>query len=132
MYSTDPIADMLTRVRNALMRNHNKVIIPYSQIKHQIVKIFAQYKFVASFKVEGKGKEKIIAVDLIDKDLPISPITALERMSKPGRRVYVSWRRIPQIKSGRGMVILSTNKGLMTGFEARKSNLGGEVICSIY
>ena len=132
MYSTDPIADMLTRIRNALMRNHIKVIIPYSQIKHQIAKIFLQYKFIASFKIEGEGKHKAIIVDLVDDKSPISPITALSRLSRPGRRVYVGWRLIPQIKNGRGLVILSTNKGLMAGKEARKANLGGEIVCSIY
>lgn len=132
MYSTDPIADMLTRIRNALMRGHKKVAIPYSGIKHQVGSILLRYKFIADLKVKGEGKEKVILVDLTDEKAPISPITALQRMSRPGRRVYVGWRLIPRIKNGRGMVILSTNKGLMTGSEARRANLGGEVICSIY
>ncbi len=132
MYSTDPIADMLTRIRNALMRNHNKVVIPYSQIKHQIASILLHYKFITDLKVEGEGKNKIVTVSLTSEKSPISPITALQRFSTPGRRVYVGWRLIPRIKNGRGLVILSTNEGLMTGFEARRANLGGEVICSIY
>ena len=132
MYSTDPIADMLTRIRNALMRNHNKVVIPYSQIKHQIANILLRYKFVADLKIEGEGKNKIVTVSLTNEKSPISPITALQRLSTPGRRVYVGWRLIPRIKNGRGFVILSTNQGLMTGSEARRANLGGEVICSIY
>ena len=132
MHSTDPIADMLTRIRNALMRGHARVSIPYSQIKHQIVKIFLRYKFVAGLKVEGEGRRKAIVVTLTDDGLPVSPITALERLSKPGRRVYSGWRTLPRIKNGRGLVILSTNQGLMTGAEARRASLGGEVICSIY
>ncbi|MYB39830.1 30S ribosomal protein S8 [Candidatus Saccharibacteria bacterium] len=132
MNSTDPIADMLTRIRNALMRGHVRVSIPYSQIKHQIVKIFLQYKFIAGLKVEGEGRYKAIVVTLTDEKLPISPITALERLSKPGRRVYVGWRTVPRVKNGRGLVILSTNKGLMTGGAARRASLGGEVVCSIY
>ena len=132
MYSTDPIADMLTRIRNALMRGHQRVSIPYSQIKHQIAKIFLRYKFIAGLKVEGEGRHRVIIVTLTDEKLPISPITALDRLSKPGRRVYVGWRTVPRIKNGRGLVVLSTNRGLMTGAEARKASLGGEVVCSIY
>ena len=132
MYSTDPIADMLTRIRNALMRGYGQVEIPYSQIKHQIAKIFLRHQFVAGLKVTGQGKDKVLTVDLVSEAAPISPITTLKRLSRPGRRVYVGWRLIPRVKSGRGLVILSTNKGLMTGTEARRANLGGEVICSIY
>ena len=132
MYSTDPIADMLTRIRNALMRNHEQVEIPYSHIKYQVLKIFLEYKFVAELKVKGEGKHKTILVKLVNEQLPISPISNLERLSRPGRRLHVGWSLIPKIKNGRGLVVLSTNKGMMTGFAARKANLGGEVICSIY
>ena len=132
MYSTDPIADMLTRIRNALARQHKQVIIPYTQIKEQVIKIFMEYQFIASFKLEGSGKNKQIIVELTNERLPISPITKLQRCSRPGRRLYVGWREIPRIKSGRGFVILSTNKGLMTSMTAKRANLGGEVICSIY
>ena len=131
MYSTDPIADMLTRIRNALMRHHERVEIPYSRIKHQILKIFLEYKFIAELKVQGEGKHKIVAIKLVDEKLPISPISNVERLSRPGRRLHVGCRLIPKIKNGRGLVILSTNQGMMTGFAARKANLGGEVICSI-
>ena len=132
MYSTDPIADMLTRIRNALMRSRTRVEIPYSRIKQQILEIFLQYRFVAGLKVVGEGKHKLLVVELVDEKLPISPITMIKRLSRPGQRVYVSWRLIPQVKSGRGLVVLSTNRGLMSGPVARKANLGGEVICSIY
>ena len=132
MYSTDPIADMLTRIRNALMRDHETIEVPYSQIKHQVLKIFLEYDFIASLKVQGQGKHKQINVRLTSEALPISPISNLTRLSRPGRRVYVGWRLIPRVKNGRGLVVLSTNKGLMSGFAARKANMGGEVICSIY
>ena len=130
--STDPIADMLTRMRNALMRQHQSVVIPYSQIKERIGQIFKQYKFIASLKISGKGKDKAMLINLIDDDLPISPISNLQRISRPGRRVHVGWKSIPQIKNGRGMVLISTDQGIMTGQQARKKNLGGEVLCSIY
>ena len=132
MYSTDPIADMLTRIRNALMRDRTRVEIPYSQIKQQILEIFLKHRFVAGLKAVGEGKNRLLVVDLVDEKLPISPITELTRLSRPGRRVYVGWQLIPQVKSGRGLVVLSTNQGLMTGPAARKANLGGEVLCSIY
>ena len=132
MYSTDPIADMLTRIRNALMRSRDTIEVPYSQIKHQALKIFLEYGFIASINIHGQGKHKQIAVCLTSEKLPISPISNLTRLSRPGRRLYVGWRLIPKVKNGRGLVILSTNRGLMSGFAARKASLGGEVICSVY
>ena len=132
MYSTDPIADMLTRIRNALMRHKSNTEIPHSKIKESIIKIFLQYKFIAKFKIEGSGKNKMIILEFTGDELPISPISQITRLSRPGRRVHLNWRRIPSIKNGRGLVIVSTDKGLMTGFEARRKKLGGEIICSIY
>ena len=130
--STDPIADMLTRIRNALMRHHTDVTIPHSQIKEQILKIFLRYKFIADFKVVQSDKFKVIEVELTSDQQPISPITNLKRLSRPGRRLYVDKQAIPWIKNGRGLVILSTDQGLMTGRKAKKARLGGEVLCSIY
>lgn len=132
MYSTDPIADMLTRIRNALMRQKDQAIIPYSEIKLQIASVFEKYKFIARLKVEGEGKNKIIVIDLTDDKLAISPITELKKISRPGRRVYAGWQEIPRIKNGRGLVVMSTDQGIITGFEANQKKIGGEIICSIY
>ena len=132
MYSTDPIADMLTRIRNALMRQKSEVIIPHSQIKHQIALILKQYQFIAQFKLGTVDNQKAVIINLTDDQLPLSPIHELKRISTPGRRTHVGWQDIPYVKNGRGLVILSTDRGLMAGFEARRQKLGGEIICSVY
>ena len=132
MNSTDPIADMLTRIRNALMRRQPRVVIPYSQLKEEVARIFLKSGYIANLRVKGEIPNKVLEVELINDKLPISPITALERWSRPGRRRYVDWRTIPTVKNGRGLLVLSTNKGLMTGREAQTARLGGEIMCSIY
>ncbi|MCY3804752.1 MAG: 30S ribosomal protein S8 [Candidatus Saccharibacteria bacterium] len=132
MYSTDPIADMLTRIRNALMKNQPRAVIPYSQIKEKIAQILVKHQFVAGLKINGQLKDKVITITLINDKLPINPINEIKRLSKPSRRYYVDCQNIPTIRNGRGIVIISTDKGLMTGRQARRSKLGGEVICSIY
>lgn len=131
MYSTDPIADMLTRIRNAIMIQKTSVDVPYSKMKEQIAKILKSNNFVDSISVEGAGKDKVITIQL-NKELDQSRITEISRVSKPGRRVYASSTEIPRVKSGRGMIVMSTSKGLMTGTEATKAKIGGEVICSVY
>ena len=120
MYSTDPIADMLTRIRNALMRHRYQVVIPYSQIKHKIALIFLKYKFIDQLNIEGKAKDKVLVLNLLAEGRASSPISELKRLSTPGRRVYVNWQNIPIIRNGRGLVILSTDQGIITGFEARQ------------
>ena len=128
---TDPISDMLTRIRNAAMASHDTVDLPYSKIKASIAQILAETGFIANFKTEGEGALQKICVELktIDGGQAISSI---ERISKPGRRVYAGSGEIPLVLSGRGMVILSTSSGLMTGRDARKKGLGGELICRVW
>ena len=132
----DPIADMLTRIRNALMRQKETVSMPYSRLKHEVAQIFLKYRFIVDIKIETrplkKSQHQVLILSLVNKQAPISPITKLQRLSRPGRRQHVKYQLIPQIKSGRGLVIISTDKGLMTGFEAQRQKLGGEVLCSIY
>ena len=130
--NTDPIADMLTRIRNALLRRQKITNVPYSRLKHQVATILVEQRFICKVKVKGKGIEKELLLTLVDDKQPTSPITELKRISKPGRRVYSSYREIPLVKSGRGLVIISTNQGLKTGRQARKAQLGGEIVCSIY
>ena len=129
--STDPLADMLTRVRNALLVNCHQIEVPYSQLKHEVVKILAKNDFILKVGVSGQGKDKVLQL-ILSTNQQLTPITHLKRISKPGRRVYVGWRQIPTIKNGRGLVVMSTSQGLMSGYQARRARLGGEVLCSIY
>lgn len=127
----DPISDMLTRIRNNLSGGKTQVVIPYSKMKEAIAKILQDQQFVASYEVVGEGVAKMLTINLIT-DMDMSPITSLVRVSKPGRRVYSPADKIPKVLGGRGIVIISTSKGLMTDFQARKAGLGGELICKVW
>lgn len=131
MTSTDPISDMLTRIRNAIMVRKNEVTLPYSRIKESVAKLLAENDFVQSVKTEGEGVNKQLVIR-INSENSNANITAIERMSTPGRRQYVNVQGIPTVKRGRGIVIVSTSQGLMTGTDARKARLGGELICKVY
>ena len=131
MYSTDPIADMLSRIRNAIMANRTDTAIPYSKLKAQIADILVSTGFIDKAEVTGEGKDKVINLILND-ELNSPRITEIKRVSKPGRRVYKGSNEIPVVKNGRGLVVVSTSQGLMTGHEAKKAKVGGEVLCSIY
>lgn len=124
----DTIADMLTRIRNAQAARHQSVSLPYSKIKEGIAKILQDAGFVGDVKVEKNGTFQQLVIELKET----GRITALERVSKPGRRVYASSQQIPLVLGGRGIVVLSTSRGLMTGREARKQGLGGELICKVW
>ena len=129
---TDPISDMLTRIRNAVAARHDSVRMPYSKIKEAIAKILVENNYIVSAKVDKSGVFKVLEIELKPID-PVTPaISSLVRISKPGRRVYASVEDIPLILSGRGIVIISTSSGLMTGRDARKQGLGGELICKVY
>lgn len=128
---TDPIADMLTRIRNAVAASRSHVVLPHSKIKEGIAQILKDNNFVADYKVEDSKGFKTISITLA-KDNQSVAISNLQRVSKPGRRVYTSSQDIPLVLGGRGMVILSTPGGLMTGREARKQGLGGELICKVW
>lgn len=127
----DPIADMLTRIRNAIAASRNNVVLPHSKIKESIAKILKDNGFIADYQVDTSGSFKTLVLTIhSDGQSPV--INALQRVSKPGRRVYASSQEIPLVLGGRGMVILSTSSGLMTGREARKQGLGGELICKVW
>ena len=129
--STDPIADMLTRIRNAIAVRKYEVILPHSNVKESVAKLLKETRFIDDVKV-GKatiGKELTI---VINRENTNARITEIVRISKPGRRSYVSSDTIPTIKRGRGIVIVSTSKGMMTGSQAKKSGIGGELICKVY
>jgi small subunit ribosomal protein S8 len=130
MTMTDPIADMLTRIRNAMMASRATTVMPYSKIKESIAAILKENGFIDDYKVDDAGFKQIIVT--LNADSAAPKITELTRVSKPGRRVYASSKDIPLILSGRGMVIVSTSNGLMSGREARKRGLGGELICKVW
>lgn len=125
---TDPIADLLTRIRNAYAAHHEETSITHSKIKENVLKIMKQYGFIEDFSVEKEGDFKVLNIALKDG---LSDIT-FKRVSKPGQRIYMKNTDLKPIKSGLGISILSTSKGLKTNAEAKKEHLGGELICEIY
>jgi small subunit ribosomal protein S8 len=127
----DPIADMLTRIRNASRVKKSEVVFPFSKIKFNIAKILEKEGFVG--KVERKGKDDgEISVSLKYKENRQPIIASLKRISKPGCRIYVTKDELPKVLGGLGIAIISTSQGVMTNKEARKNGLGGEVLCEIY
>jgi small subunit ribosomal protein S8 len=131
MVSTDPIADMLTRIRNAAAVNKAEVSMPHSKIKQTLAEVLAKSNFVSAVEVFGEGGFKTLRVRINGRG-ENSNITEIERLSKPGRRLYSTASKIPAVKRGRGIVVISTSKGIMTGDEAKKAGLGGELICRVY
>jgi small subunit ribosomal protein S8 len=127
----DPIADMLSRIRNAIAVRKEEISLPHSKVKESVAKILKDNKFVVAVKVEEAKVGKYLKIKL-SNEMANSNITEIERMSTPGRRMYSGVDKIPTIKRGRGIVIVSTSKGMMTGQEAKKSGLGGELICKVY
>lgn len=128
---TDPIADMLTRIRNGVVARKAEVSMPYSRMKESIATILRDQSFVADYEVNGEGVTKQLVVKL-HSGMEQAPITSLVRVSKPGRRIYSAASDIPRVLGGRGIVIVSTPKGLMTDFQARKAGIGGELICKVW
>ncbi len=131
MITTDPIADMLTRIRNAAAAGKTEVSLPYSKMKEQIAKILVGDGYIVALSSEEQGGFRQLVLD-IDQQKTKKPFTALIRVSKPGRRMYAKRDEIPRILGGRGIVIVSTSAGLMTGYEARAKGLGGELICKVW
>lgn len=137
MSVTDPISDMLTRIRNALLAGHTTVALPSSRIKQDIARILQEEGYIGSFEVvDGKvSGSKVLRIQLKyvgERREKQSVITGLERISRPGRRVYTGKQEIPWVLSGLGIAILSTPKGVMTGQRARQLGVGGEVLCKVW
>ena len=128
---TDPIADYLTRVRNAVRANHRVVEIPASNLKKAITKILFDQGYILSYKFDDESVQGTIKIALKYDENKQSVIRKIERVSKPGLRKYVSSTEMPRILNSLGIAIVSTSKGLMTGKQARRENVGGEVICSV-
>ena len=131
LQSTDPIADLLTRIRNASMVGKTEIRVPASKLKQVVAEQLVKNKYLADVKLED-GKPRGTLVVTIAKPGENCVITEIARVSKPGRRVYVSANDIPKVKQGRGIVLVSTSKGVMTGGEAVKQKLGGEVLLKVY
>ena len=131
MVTTDPIADMLTRIRNANQQKHETVSIPYSNLKNDLANILKNEGFVTDFVVNEEGNHKNIVITLKYKGNE-RVITGLKRVSKPGLRQYAKVNEIPKVLNGLGIVVLSTSQGLMTDKEARAKNIGGEVLSYIW
>ncbi|CUP04174.1 MAG: 30S ribosomal protein S8 [Catenibacterium mitsuokai] len=131
MVTTDPIADMLTRIRNANQQKHETVSIPYSNLKNDLANILKDEGFVTDFVVNEEGNHKNIVITLKYKGNE-RVITGLKRVSKPGLRQYAKVNEIPKVLNGLGIVVLSTSQGLMTDKEARAKNIGGEVLAYIW
>ena len=131
MVMTDPIADMLTRIRNANRQHHETVMVPASKLKVDIAEILKNEGFIKGYKVEGEGPIKNIVITLKYRGNE-RVITDLKRISKPGLRVYAKVNEIPKVVNGLGIVILSTSQGLMTDKEARAKQVGGEVLAYIW
>lgn len=128
---TDPIADYLTRVRNAVRANHRVVEIPASNLKKAITKILFDQGYILSYKFDDESVQGTIKIALKYDENKQSVIRKIERVSKPGLRKYVSSTEMPRILNSLGVAIISTSKGVMTGKQARRENVGGEVICSV-
>ena len=132
MSMTDPIADMLTRMRNANMVSHQSVSMPSSKLKVQLAKLLKEEGFITDYNETTDGKFKVLEITLKydSKNKPV--ITKLERVSKPGLRSYSKAKNLPKVLGGMGIAIVSTSKGLLTDRKARKENIRGEVLCYVY
>ncbi len=131
MSLSDPIGDMLARLKNSQLRNHKKVELPSSKFKIKIAEILKSEGYIVDFKVLSEGQKINLQINLkYNSGNPV--INSIERISKPGRRVFSSAESLPKINNGLGIAIVSTPKGVMTDIEARKHNIGGEIICKVF
>jgi len=132
MNTTDPIADLLTRIRNASAARHRELTVPSSKVKREITRILVEEGFIDSFETVAGGVQESLTIKLkyVEGRTPV--VSGLKRISKPGLRVYARKTEIPRVLGGLGLAILSTSRGIMTGQQARKLNLGGEVLCYVW
>ena len=132
MSVNDPIADFLTRIRNAGMARHEKVEIPHSKMKAEMARILKEQGYINDYSEKSAGAEKRLIIELKYSSDGQRAITGLRRMSRPGRRVYRKQTSIPRVLDGLGVAILSTSRGILTDHEARRVGVGGEVLCFVY
>lgn len=129
---SDPIADMLTRVRNALQARHPKVDVPSSKLKMEIARILKEEGYILNFKLVEEGSQKIIRIYLKYTPANQPVISHIERVSRPGCRIYSDGKGVPKVLGGLGINIVTTSKGVMTGSQARKDGVGGEILCQLW
>ncbi len=129
---TDPIADMLTRIRNGVSSKHESVAMPSSKIKVAIARVLKDEGFIRDFQVDAAGPRSMLKIDLSYTGRKEPVLSGIKRVSKPGLRVYVQKREIPRVLGGLGVAILSTPEGVMTGQVARQHNVGGEILCYVW
>ncbi len=132
MVMTDPIADMLTRIRNASTVKHDKVEVPASNTKKAIAKILLEEGFIKGYEIKEGNKQEVIKIKMKYAQGQERVISGLKRISKPGLRVHVNKNEVPKVLGGLGIAIISTSKGLMTDAQARKEGIGGEVVCYVW
>ncbi len=132
MNISDPIADMLTRVRNASRARHQEVLVPASRTKREIARILKEEGFIADVREEREGPTQLLRLQLKYVDGKVPVVSGLKRISKPGLRVYARKTEIPRVLGGLGVVIVSTSKGIMTGQQARQAELGGEILAYVW
>jgi small subunit ribosomal protein S8 len=132
MSISDPIADMLTVIRNGCRAKKKKVEVPASRVKSEILRVLLEEKFISNYRYIEDSKQGILRVYLKYTDEENSVISGLKRMSTPGLRSYAGTKKVPRVQGGLGVAIISTSQGLMTGKEARKRGIGGEVICQVW
>ena len=131
MSLNDPIGDMLARIKNSLLRNHKKVELPSSKFKVKIAEVLKNEGYIIEFKVSDDEKKPLLEIELkYNYGSPV--ISSIQRVSKPGRRIFSSAESLPKINNGLGIAIVSTPKGVMTDVDARKQNIGGEIICKVF
>lgn len=129
---TDPIADMLTRIRNALTARHDFADVPTSKLKAALAEVLKREGYIRDFEVRGQGSRRTIRIHLAYTENREPVITGLQRVSRPGLRVHAQRREIPRVYGGLGIAILSTPEGILTGKEARRRGVGGEVLCYVW
>jgi small subunit ribosomal protein S8 len=132
MNVSDPIGDMLTRIRNASRARHTEVLVPSSRVKREIARILKDEGFIADFREEREGAKAVLRLTLKYVDGKVPVVSGLKRISKPGLRVYARKTEIPRVLGGLGIVIVSTSRGIMTGAQARKAQLGGEILAYVW
>jgi len=130
MSLSDPIGDMLARIKNSLMRNHKKVELPSSNFKVKLAEVLKSEGYIIDYRVTDEKKPNLEIILKYNSGNPV--INSIERVSKPGRRIFSSAESLPKINNGLGIAIVSTPKGVMTDIDARKQNIGGEIICKVF
>jgi small subunit ribosomal protein S8 len=132
MTMTDPIADFLTRIRNALLAKHETTEIPASKLKWRLAEILKAEGYIADANLVGEGRHKVIRIGLKYDPGEVSVIQSLQRISKPGRRMYVTADQLPRVLNGLGVAVISTSRGVMSDRECRRLHVGGEVMCQVW